>query len=92
MLGLWAVRRSIDTVEENITCGLFYVLFLPTFNMHSWQSTLTTRVGGDIVPACSIGGGAAFEAFGGGGVEVSDVFDDISTEQAADAADDDFLN
>ena len=32
------------------------------------------------------------EAFGGGGVEVSDVFDDISTEQAADAADDDFLN
>jgi predicted 2-oxoglutarate/Fe(II)-dependent dioxygenase YbiX len=32
------------------------------------------------------------ESFGGGGVKVNDVFDDISSEQAADAADDDFLS
>lgn len=32
------------------------------------------------------------ERFGGGGIKVNDVFDDISKEQAADAADDDFLD
>jgi len=32
------------------------------------------------------------ERFGGGGIKVDDVFDDISKEQAADAADDDFLD
>lgn len=32
------------------------------------------------------------EKFGGGGVKVNEVFDDISSEQAADAADDDFLS
>lgn len=32
------------------------------------------------------------DAFGGGGVKVNDVFDDITSEQAADAADDDFLS
>ena len=31
------------------------------------------------------------ESFGGGGVKVNDVFDDISSEQAADAETDDFL-
>jgi len=32
------------------------------------------------------------EQFGGGGVQVDEIFDDISDEQAADAAEDDFLN
>ena len=32
------------------------------------------------------------DSFGGGGVKVESVFDDISKEQAADANDDDFLS
>ena len=32
------------------------------------------------------------EAFGSGAVKANDIFDDISNEQAADAADDDFLS
>ena len=32
------------------------------------------------------------ETFGAGGVKVDEMFDDISSEQAADAADDDFLS